>query len=177
MSDGMTYCPRPKLEGVPQSTNSLCWLAGYTTLFLWGGMRDKNKIQKHIEGKLSAAGIDLGDARRSGLKRKDNKTAGMALGLQVRGYGQPITVHNLRQCLYKSPVWASGQWFKNSNHIYVIVGVSEKTTEYYDSWYDSWPHEAMEKRTVSTKWILHGNGKDLKGLAHTFQSYPLHFFG
>ncbi|RYH10112.1 papain-like cysteine protease family protein [Tropicimonas sp. IMCC6043] len=175
MSD-YSRCPNPKLRGEPQSIDSMCWFAGYTMLFRWRGMEEK-KIREHVWNTLDGAGIDMQDARSTGLKLKDNKKAGMALGLKVRGYGQPVTVHNLRELVRHSPVWATGRWFENTNHVYVIVGVSDDWVEYYDPWYEYNPNEAMEIRKSSTEWILSGDSKTRNGLAHTFQWFPLQYFG
>ena len=172
----VTRCPRPKFLGEPQSSRTRCWLAGYIMMFRWGGMED-SKIEGYVLDRLKGAGIDINDAFASGLKRKDNKTAGQALGLGVRGYGQPVTANNLRELVRYSPVWASGQWYETSNHVYVIVGVSDKEVELYDPWYDHDPLMAMQVQTLRLDWVLHGDGDKCKGLAHTFQSFPLQYFG
>lgn len=172
----MTRCPRPKFQGEPQSIASLCWFAGYVMLFRWGGMEEK-KIKSYVWNTLKNAGIDVNGARSNGLSLRQNRAAAKALGLGMRGYGQPVTLHNLREVVRKSPVWATGRWFETSNHVYVIVGVSEDQVEYYDPWYDSGPYEAFTMHTTSLEWILHGDGKKCTGLAHTFQWFPLQFFG
>jgi hypothetical protein len=79
------------------------------------------------------------------------------------------------ELLALSPVWATGRWFENSNHVYVIVGVSENEVEYYDPWYDVAPDDAFTSHKTSLNWVLNGDGGTRKGLAHTFQWYPLQF--
>lgn len=171
----MTYCPRPKFQGEPQSIASMCWFAGYVMLFRWGGMEEK-RIKPYVWDTLKNAGIDVDGARRGGLSLRDNLKAAKALGLGAYGYGQPVTEHNLRQLVRKSPVWATGRWFEDTNHVYVIVGVSDTKAEYYDPWYETGPYEAHESHTRNLEWILNGDGKKCKGLAHTFQWFPLQIF-
>ena len=88
-----------------------------------------------------------------------------------------MPLHNLRELVRKSPVWATGRWFENTNHVYVIVGVSDTQAEYYDPWYETDPYEAFESHTTKLEWILRGDGKKSTGLAHTFQWFPLQFLG
>ena len=82
---------------------------------------------------------------------------------------------NLRELLAFSPIWATGRWFDETNHVYVIVGVSENEAEIYDPYYEAGPYEAFESHTRPLSWVLNGNGGKCKGLAHTFQWYPLQF--
>jgi len=170
-----SYCPRPKFQGEPQKIASMCWFAGYVMLFRWGGMEEK-KIKPYVWDTLKNAGIDVEAARRGGLSLRDNRTAAKALGLGMRGYGQPVTLHNLRELVQKSPVWATGRWFESTNHVYVIVGVSDTEVEYYDPWYETGPYEAYESHKISLEWILNGDGKKCTGLSHTYQWFPLQFF-
>lgn len=171
----MTRCPRSKFQGEPQSVATMCWFAGYVMMFRWKGMEEK-KIKPYVWNTLKNAGIDVEGARHHGQSLKDNKKAAQALGLGPYGYGQPVTMHNLLALVRKSPVWATGRWFENTNHVYVIVGVSDSSVEYYDPWYESWPHEALTSRTTSLEWILKGDGKKCTGLSHTFQWFPLQIF-
>lgn len=171
-----TRCRNHKFRGEPQDIASMCWFAGYVMLFRWGGMEEK-KIKSYVWDTLKNAGIDVNSARSNGLGLSKNKAAGRALGLSVRGYGQPITLHNLREVVRNSPVWATGRWFEANNHVYVIVGVSETQVEYYDPWHEIGPHESFELHTTSLEWILNGDGKKCTGLSHTFQWFPLQFFG
>ena len=150
----------------------MCWFACYTMMFRWKGMPEA-EIKPFIWSTLKDAGIDVEDAKLSGLKLKDNLKAAKALGLGAWGYGQPVTEGNLRELLARSPVWATGQWFDNSNHVYVIVGVSEGEVEYYDPWYDVSPDEAYSTHKTTLSWVLNGDGGARKGLAHTFIWYPL----
>jgi predicted double-glycine peptidase len=153
----------------------MCWFAGYTMMFRWKGMPE-TQIRSHIWDTLKAAGIDVEDARRSGLKLKDNLAAAKALGLGANGFGQPVTESDLRQLVRQSPVWCAGQWFADSNHVYVVTGVSENQVEFYDPWYDTSPDEAFESHKRPLDWVLNGDGKARKGLANTFQWYPLQYF-
>lgn len=171
MSDDWVRAPKGPMSPEPQSLASMCWYAGYVMLYRW-----KSCDPKDIWPTLDAEGIDLEDAKKSGLKLKDNKRAAMALGLNPVGYGQPVTVHNLKGLVKYSPVWATGQWIKGANHVYVIVGVSEEWTEYYDPWWVGTPSDAYSVKTVSTEWILQGDGKSMKGLAHTYQWFPLAYW-
>ncbi len=168
-------CPHYQhMQGVPQSTISRCWLAGYTMLFGWGGMARKD-VEPYVLRVLGEAGIDVNEALHSGLHLKDNKKAAQALGLGCSGYGQPVTEHDLKQHVRRSPVWATGRWFESSNHVIVITGVSDTKVECFDPWYETGPWEALEMQTKPLDWVLHGRG-NTKGLAHTFQWYPLHYF-
>lgn len=170
-----TKCPNPKFTGEPQSIASMCWFAGYTMLFRWKGMTE-SEIKPFIWKSLEASEVDVAEAKRGGLKLKDNRKAAKALGLGATGYGQPVSEHNLREKVRNSPVWATGRWFEETNHVYVIVGISETQVEYYDPWYDTSPMEALESHTTTIEWILNGDGNKRKGLAHTFQYYPLQYF-
>jgi hypothetical protein len=53
--------------------------------------------------------------------------------------------------------------------------VSENEVEYYDPWYDVAPDDAFTSHKTSLNWVLNGDGGTRKGLAHTFQWYPLQF--
>mgnify|MGYP000054693098 CR=1 FL=1 len=161
--------------GEPQERNTLCWLAGYTMLYRWKGW-DEKSIRSDILSKLDAAGINLDDARQSGLKLKDNFKAAKALGINAMGYGQPVTESDLRQLVRQSPVWAAGQWMSNNLHVYVIVGISENWVELYDPWYDSNRTESLEVQKRPLDWVLNGDGNAMKGLAHTFQWFPLQYW-
>jgi hypothetical protein len=171
---GWTRCPHPKFLGEPQNIASMCWFAGYTMLFRWND-KPEAEIKPFIWSRLQNAGIDLIEAKRSGLKLRDNLKAARALGLGARGYGQPVTEANLRELLAFSPIWATGRWFDETNHVYVIVGVSENEAEIYDPYYEAGPYEAFESHPRPLSWVLNGNGGKCKGLAHTFQWYPLQF--
>lgn len=168
-------CPNPKIQGEPQSVASLCWFAGYTLMFRWKGM-EETAIRPHVWNTLKAAGVDVDEAKRGGLKLKDNLKAAKALGLGARGFGQPVSEYNLRELVRQSPVWCTGQWFETSNHVYVVTGVSERNVEYYDPWYDVGPDDAYQLHTTTLDWVLNGDGQKRKGLANTFQWYPLQFF-
>ena len=171
---GWTRCAHPQFQGEPQSISSLCWLACYTMLFRWND-KPEAEIKQFVWSTLESAGIDMNGAKQGGLKLKDNLKAAKALGLGARGFGQPVTESDLRALLAFSPVWATGQWFETSNHVYVIVGVSEHEVELYDPWYDVGPHEAYTSTKRTLDWVLNGDGKKCRGLAHTFQWYPLQF--
>jgi Papain-like cysteine protease AvrRpt2 len=171
---GWTRCPHPQILGEPQNIASMCWFACYTMLFRWND-KPEAEIKPFIWSTLQNAGIDVNGAKRGGLKLADNLKAARALGLGARGFGQPVTEANLRELLALSPVWATGRWFENSNHVYVIVGVSENEVEYYDPWYDVAPDDAFTSHKTSLNWVLNGDGGTRKGLAHTFQWYPLQF--
>lgn len=171
---GWTRCPHPQFSGEPQSIASLCWFAGYTMLFRWND-KPEAAIKPFIWSTLQDAGIDMNGAKQGGLKLNDNLKAAKALGLGARGFGQPVTEANLRELVALSPVWATGRWFASSNHVYVIVGVSENEVELYDPWYDVAPDEAFTSHKRSLDWVLNGDGHACKGPAHTFQYYPLQF--
>jgi hypothetical protein len=170
-----TRCPNPKFQGEPQSIASMCWFAGYVMLFRWSGMEEKT-IKSHVWNTLESAGIDVNGAKANGLSLSKNLTAAKALGLGARGFGQPVSEWNLREVVRQSPVWATGRWYETTNHVYVIVGVSETEVEYYDPWYDISPDDSFTMQKTTLNWVLNGDGKSCKGLAHTFQWYPLQFF-
>ena len=171
---GWTRCPHPKFLGEPQNIDSMCWFACYTMLFRWND-KPEAEIKPFIWSRLQNAGIDLIEAKRSGLKLRDNLKAARALGLGARGYGQPVTEANLRELLAFSPVWATGKWFEKTNHVYIIVGVSETQAEIYDPNYVGGPYEALESQPVQLSWLLNGKGGTCTGLAHTYQWYPLQY--
>jgi hypothetical protein len=166
---------RPPLKGMTgeaQSLSTLCWYTGFRMMYRWKGWDTSG-----IVGKLEEAGIDVDAARQSGLRLSDNKKAGMALGMKVRGYGQPVTAYNLKQCLGSSPVWATGRWFPASNHVVVLISASDDWVEYFDPWWVGTPEDAYSTKTRSTDWFLYGDRKECNGLARTFQWYPLMFWG
>lgn len=174
MSD-MVRCPQPKFLGEPQSRSTLCWFAGYVMMARWKGW-DEASIKGTLRSKLAAGGIDLDTAAQGGLKLNQNLKAAKAVGLGARGFGQPVSLANIQELLAFSPVWATGQWMSGNNHVYVIVGASESTIEYYDPWWEGDPSDAYTAKTIRTDWVLNGDGRALKGLAHTFQWYPLQYW-
>jgi len=156
----------------PQSLSTLCWFSCYVMMFRWNRHEEK-KIKDDIKRMLRDAGIDLVAAGKKGLKLRDNKKAAQALGLRPQGYGQPVTLRNLQTLLRHSPVWATGQWMPNNNHVLVITGASKDWVEYYDPWWVGSREDALTLKKRPTKWILHGDGKKQKGLAHTHRWFPL----
>lgn len=171
----MVRCPEPKILGEPQSTAALCWFAGYTMMARWKGWEEKT-IDGELRSRLAAGGIDFNEAARAGLKLNQNLKAAKAIGLGARGFGQPVTLWNIQELLAFSPVWATGRWMSDNNHVIVIVGASETTIEHYDPWWEGSPDDAFNVKKANTDWILNGDGKTRKGLAHTFQWYPLQYW-
>jgi hypothetical protein len=171
----MVRCPQPKILGEPQSLATLCWFACYTMMARWKGWEEKS-IAGELKSRLAKGGIDLEEAGRSGLKLKENLKAAKAIGLGARGFGQPVSLWNIQELLAYSPVWATGQWMAGNNHVYVIVGASEQWVEYYDPWWEGTPEDAFNVKKAPTDWILNGDGKQMLGLASTFQWFPLQYW-
>jgi hypothetical protein len=162
---------RPPLRGMQpeaQSLSSLCWYTCFRMLYRWNG-RDTGTILD----KLSGAGIDIEDARQTGLKLKDNLKAAKALEMNCLGFGQPVTVYNLKEVLKHSPVWVTGRWNPASNHVVVLTAASDQWVEYFDPWWVGTPEDVNSVKKRQTDWFLHGDRKECHGLAHTFQWYPL----
>jgi len=167
--------PHHQILGEPQSLATLCWFACYVMLCRWKGWEEKT-IKPELKSRLRKGGIDLEEAGRGGLRLKDNLKAAKAIGINAMGYGQPVTAANLRSLIRQSPVWATGQWMPNNNHVYVLVGISDNYVEYYDPWWEGSPEDAYNLKKVGVKWILQGDGNKMRGLAHTHQWYPLQYW-
>lgn len=163
---------RASLNGMTpkaQQTASLCWLTCMQMLFVWKG-RDPAEIIPALKG----AGIDTDDAMKTGLKLKDNRKAGKALGMGATGFGQSLSPYDLKERLKQSPVWTCGKWSNaNNTHIVVVTGASDSTIEYYDPWYDVGPWEVSELKSRSSDWFIHGNKREITGTDYALGWYQL----
>lgn len=169
--DKYVRAPQKNMQPEGQHTSAVCWYTCYRMMYSW-----KNWDRSKILSKLKAAGIDVEAAKKTGLKLKDNKKAAQALDIRPVGYGQPVKVHNLKQLLGYSPIWATGQWMGSGCHVVVIMGASEKFVEYFDPWWTGAPEDAYTVKKREMDWFLHGDGKTNHGLAYTAQKYPLGYF-
>ena len=156
---GMTKASIDKLKPVGQNTASLCWLASLEMLFSC-----KDKDTSEIEKKLKDGGIDVKQARTTGLKIADNKMAAVSLGLEHCAFGQSLRAEDLTSRLTISPLWACGKWPHIGNlHAVLVVGASDDQVKFYDPWYDIGPWEVSDAKTRSLDYFVHGDGKTNNG--------------
>ena len=167
--------PLRTLRPLRQICSTLCWLTCYQMLYTWKGL-DPNTI----EGKLRRAGLDYHSATLRGLYPHEFLTAAIALGLRAEGFGQPITILDIKAALKYSPLWISGEWFRGSNHSRVVIGANDDWVEYYDPWWGGtaggyYADDLKHKDLAQT--FLHGDGSpSLRGTDSVFQSLPLQYW-
>lgn len=145
-------------SGAGQATHEQCWLASFGMIYKF-----YNLPVSSIEAKLSAAGIDVADAKANGLSDKDYAKAGQALGLTLFSGGQfnakmgffdmgdsdgcEAFVKELKQ----GPLWVS-RYTGSGYHAVVAVGYtnpswSEEGYIVFNNPYPG-PTNALEDNTV-----------------------------
>ena len=150
-------------EGGGQATFQQCWLASYTMLY-----RHHDLPVASIEGKLSAAGIDVGESKKEGLLDTDFKKAAQALGLSYWSgtkYKQPHGFFDVGltdgceaflELLKEAPLWVSRYVKKGSYHIVLAVGYEDTSKGHilYNNPYPG-PKHAVEQRMIANHFVKH----------------------
>jgi hypothetical protein len=137
---GMVEVSLGNLKPRAQVLASTCWLTCYQMLYEW-----KGADRTTIEGKIKGAGVDWDEAVKTGLKNKDDKKSGDALGLSCWASSDGWNAREFKNFIKSGsgPIWVAGKW-QTTGHVVVVIGASDDHVKFIDPWWQGNPEAEIK---------------------------------